>query len=116
MERKKHTIDASNRPLGRLASEIATILRGKHKPEYQPHLDQGDIVEVENIENIVFTGKKMEQKKYYRHSGYPGGIKEEKLEDLFQKDPGEVLKRSVRRMMPSNRLRKEMLKRLIIKK
>ena len=116
MERKKHTIDASNRPLGRLASEIATILRGKHKPEYQPHLDQGDIVEVENIENMVFTGKKMEQKKYYRHSGYPGGIKEEKLEDLFQKDPGEVLKRSVRRMMPSNRLRKEMLKRLIIKK
>ena len=77
MERQKHTIDATDRPLGRLATEIATLLRGKHKPEFQPHLDQGDIVEVTNVDKIKFTGKKMEQKKYYRHSGHPGNLKEE---------------------------------------
>lgn len=115
MERQKHTIDATDRPLGRLASEIAMILRGKNKPEFQPHLDMGDIVEVDNVGKMVLTGKKMEQKKYYRHSGYPGGIKEERVEELFQNNPGEVLRRSVRRMLPDNKLRKNMLKRLIIK-
>ncbi len=115
MERQKHTIDATDRPLGRLATEIAMILRGKNKPEFQPHLDMGDIVEVDNVDQLVLTGKKMEQKKYYRHSGYPGGLKEEKVEELFQKDPGEVLRRAVRKMLPDNKLRKNMLKRLIIK-
>ena len=115
MERQKHTIDATDRPLGRLATEIATLLRGKHKPEFQPHLDQGDIVEVTNVDKIKFTGKKMEQKKYYRHSGHPGNLKEESLEKKFQKNPGEVLKRSVRNMLPDNKLRKNMVKRLIIK-
>lgn len=115
MEREKHTIDATDRPLGRLATEIAMILRGKNKPEFQPHLDMGGIVEVENADKMVLTGKKMEQKKYYRHSGYPGGIKEERVEELFQKDPGEVLRRSVRKMLPNNKLRKNMIKRLIIK-
>lgn len=115
MERKKHTIDATDRPLGRLASEIAMILRGKNKPEFQPHLDMGDIVEVENADKIVLTGKKMEQKRYYRHSGRPGSLKEEKVDELFQKDPGEVLKRSVKKMLPNNKLRQRMIKRLIIK-
>lgn len=115
MDRKKQIIDATDRPLGRLASEIAIILRGKNKPEFQPHLDLGDVVEIKNIDKMVLTGKKLEQKKYYRHSGYPGGIKEEKAGDLMEKNPGEVLKRAVRKMLPDNRLRKNMLKRLIIK-
>ncbi len=115
MDRNKHTIDATNRPLGRLASEIAIILRGKNKPEFQPHLDQGDIVEVENVDKLVLTGKKIEQKTYYRHTGYPGGIREKKAGDMLENEPGELLKRSVRNMLPKNKLRKDMLKRLIIK-
>ncbi len=115
MERKIHKIDAKNKAVGRLATQIALLLRGKHKSEYAPHIDMGDIVEVVNIGQLKFSGKKLEQKKYYRHSGYPGGLKETALKDLFKKNPAEVLRRAVRQMLPANRLRQKMLKRLIIR-
>lgn len=113
--RQLHKIDVAEKSLGRVATEIALILRGKNKPEFEPHMDCGDMVEVENVENLKFTGKKLEQKKYYRYSGYPGGLKETKLSDLNKENPGEVLKRAVREMLPPVKFRKEMLKRLIIK-
>ena len=111
-ERKIHKIDAADQVMGRLASSIALILRGKNKAEFQPHIDGGDIVEVANVKKMKFTGKKMEQKKYFRYSGYPGGLKETKIADLA---PAEVLKRAVKQMLPATRLRDNMLKRLIIK-
>ncbi len=114
-ERKTHKIDANNEAVGRLAGRIALILRGKNKPEYEPHLDMGDIVEVTNADKMKFTGNKLEQKEYYHHSGYPGGLKTKKVSEVMEKDPGEVLKRAVREMLPNNRLRKGMMKRLIIK-
>src|SRR6056297_1513370 len=115
MDREKYTIDASEQSVGRLATKIATLLRGKNKPEFVPHLDQGGIVEVSNVEKIKFTGKKKEQKKYYNYSGYPGGMRERKTGEVFEGKPEEVLKRTVRNMLPDNKLRKQMLKRLIIK-
>ncbi len=115
IERKLHKIDASNKSVGRLATEIATILRGKNKPEFEPHLDCGDIVEVSGVDKLKFTGKKLEQKKYFRYSGYPGGLKTIKMSDLVKKNPGEILKRAVREMLPPVKFRKNMLKRLIIK-
>jgi large subunit ribosomal protein L13 len=114
IERQKHQLDATDRSAGRLATEIATLLRGKHKPEFVPHVDMGDIVEVSNASRMRFTGKKLEQKKYYRYSGYPGGIKETKLSELKEEKPEEVLERAVRNMLPANKLRKNMLKRLTI--
>lgn len=114
MERKTHIIDATGKVLGRLASEIAILLRGKQKPEFQPQKDIGDFVIVKNIEKMKITGKKIEQKKYYRHSGYPGGIKEIPLAKLFQKNPGEVLKRAVFGMLPKNKLRRKWIQRLKI--
>lgn len=116
IERQKHQIDAADRPAGRLASEIAKILRGKNKPDFNPSQDMGDIVEISNVGKMKFTGKKLEQKKYYSHSGYPGGIKETKLEDLYQEKPEEVLRGMVRKMLPAVKFRRDMLKRLIIKK
>lgn len=116
MERKTHTIDATDKILGRLAVEIAVLLRGKHKPDFAPNKDMGDIVVVKNIENLRFDEKKMEQKKYYRHSGYLGGIKEISLKDLFKKDPEKVLKKAVFGMLPKNKLRPLMIKRLKIEK
>jgi len=112
MERKAHTIDAAGRILGRLASEIAVLLRGKDKTDFAPYKDIGDIVIVKNIDKLKFTGKKMEQKKYYRHSGYPGGLKEISLGKLFEKNPAEVLKKAVWGMLPKNKLRAKMIKRL----
>ena len=115
IERKIHKIDATDKTIGRMASEIALILKGKNKPEYQPHLDCGDIVEVANIGKVKFTGKKLEQKKYFSFSGYPGGLKTKAMKDVLSKNPGEVLKRAVREMLPPVRFRGAMLKRLIIK-
>jgi large subunit ribosomal protein L13 len=115
INRKIHKLDATGKTIGRLATQISIILRGKNKPNFEPHLDQGDIVEVENIKNINFTGKKLEQKKYYSYSGYPGGLKTTKMNDLFKKNPGEILLRAVNEMLPPNRLRKIIIKRLIIK-
>ncbi|MFW5888528.1 MAG: 50S ribosomal protein L13 [Patescibacteria group bacterium] len=114
IERQKHQLDAADRAVGRLASDIAILLRGKNKPDFAPHIDMGDIVEVSNVSKMRFTGKKLEQKKYYRYSGYPGGIKETKLSELKEERPEEVLERAVRNMLPANKLRKNMLKRLII--
>ena len=110
MERKVYKLDATNQTVGRLSTQIATILRGKHKPEFQPHMDLGDIVEVENVSKLKFTGKE-----YYSYSGYPGGLKTKKMQDIMEKNPGEVLKRAVRKMIPNIKLRNDMLKRLIIK-
>lgn len=108
-------IDAADQSVGRLASKIALILRGKNKPEYQPHIDGGDIVEVNNLQKVKFTGKKLEQKKYFKYSGYPGGLKEKKMKDVFSKNPAEILKRAVKEMLPPNKLRDSMIKRLVIR-
>ena len=112
MKRETHTIDATDKVLGRLATEIAVLLHGKSKPDFAPNKDIGDFVEVKNIKKLKITGKKMEQKVYYRHSGYMGGLKETPLKKLFQEDPGEVLKKAVFGMLPKNKLRSEIIKRL----
>lgn len=116
MKRETHTIDAANKVLGRLATEIAILLRGKHKPDFVPYKDMGDFIVVKNIEKIKITGKKMEQKKYFHHSGYLGGLKEIPLKKLFEREPGEVLKKAVFGMLPKNKLRAEQIKRLKIMK
>ena len=115
MNRQLHKLDAEGKAVGRLASGIALLLRGKNKPEFTPNIDGGDIVEVSNITKLKFTGKKLKQKKYYKYSGYPGGLKEKTLGDVFDKDPGEVLRRAVLQMLPPITFRKAMMKRLIIK-
>ncbi|PIP24413.1 MAG: 50S ribosomal protein L13 [Candidatus Nealsonbacteria bacterium CG02_land_8_20_14_3_00_37_10] len=112
MQRETHTIDATGKVLGRLAAEIAVLLRGKHKSDFAPYKDIGDIIIVKNVAQLRFTGKKMEQKKYYRHSGYLGGLKEISLKELFAKNPAEVFKKAVFGMLPSNKLRAKMIKRL----
>jgi len=114
VKRDVYKVDAADQVLGRFASDIAMHLMGKHKPDFQPHIDSGDIVEVVNVDKMKVTGKKMEQKKYFHHSGYPGGIKEKVMEDLFEKDPAAVLEKAVSRMLPKNKHRKERLKRLKI--
>jgi large subunit ribosomal protein L13 len=101
--------------LGRFATQIAILLRGKHKKEFQPNKDLGDFVIVKNIDKIRVTGKKMENKKYYRHSGYLGGLKEISLKELFAKNPAQVLKLAVQRMMPRNKLARQQIKRLKFK-
>jgi large subunit ribosomal protein L13 len=112
MERQKHKIDATDKSPGRIASKIAILLRGKNKPSFEPHKDMGDVVIVENVDKMKLTGKKREQKKYYSHSGYPGGLKETVLEDLMDKNPEEVLRRAVSGMLPKNKLRAKQIKRL----
>ncbi len=113
--RKTHLLDAKGKTLGRLSSEIARLLQGKHKPAYAPETDHGDRVEVHNLEQLHFTGKKLEQKVYYRHSGYLGGLKIIPQKRVWSLDPASVLKRAVQQMLPNNKLRKERLKRLMIK-
>ena len=115
MDRKLHKIDAEGKAVGRIASEIAILLRGKNKTEFEPHIDGGDIVEVKNIDKLSFSGKKLEQKTYYKYSGYPGGLKERKLGDVYEKNPAEVLRKAVREMLPPVKFRTSMLKRLIIR-
>ncbi len=112
VERKWFVVDAEGKVLGRLASEIAKILRGKHKPYYQPDVDCGDFVIVVNAEKIRVTGKKLDQKKYYRHSNYPGGLKERSLKWMLEHKPEEVIRLAVKRMLPKNRLGHRMLKKL----
>ena len=109
-----YLIDGSNAVVGRLATIIAKILRGKHKATFTPHMDNGDFVVVKNVENIKFTGKKFTDKKYYRHTGYPGGIKETTPEKLQSKKPGEALKLAVKRMLPGGPLAKKQLTKLKI--
>ncbi len=107
-------IDASGHVLGRLAAEIALRLRGKHKPIYTPYVDTGDFIVVVNAEKIALTGKKLKDKVYYHHSGYPGGLKSITAEKLLQKQPGELLRRAVKGMLPKNTLGRGMLKKLKI--
>ena len=112
IERDWYVIDAQGQTLGRLATRVATILRGKNKPLYTPHVDCGDYVIVVNAEKIHVTGQKMTQKRYYRHSGYPGGLKEVTLRDQLQKFPNRVVEAAVRGMLPKNRLGRRMFKKL----
>lgn len=107
-------IDAKNAVVGRLATVISKIIRGKNKTTFSPHMDNGDFVIVKNIEHIKFTGKKFENKKYYRHTGYPGGIKETTPSKLHSKKPEEVLKLAVKRMLPGGPLAKKQLTKLKI--
>lgn len=112
MKRKTHTIDASGRILGRLATEIAILLRGKQRPDFVLYKDVGDFVVVKNVNKLKFTGKKKEQKKYYHHSGFLGGLKEIPLKKIFEKDPNEVLRKAVYGMLPKNKLRAKQIRRL----
>lgn len=112
MERETHTIDATNKALGRLSSQIAVLLRGKHKPDFSPHKDMGDFVIVKNVAKIRLSGKKMEKKKYFRHSGFIGGLKEVPLRKIFSSDPAKVLRKAVFGMLPKNKLRAKQIRRL----
>ncbi|MBC8248659.1 MAG: 50S ribosomal protein L13 [Anaerolineales bacterium] len=114
IEREWLLVNAEGKTLGRLASEIAQVLRGKHKPIYTPHLDCGDYVIVVNAEKVRVTGRKLDQKMYYHHSGYPGGIKSISLRNQLQKHPERVLQAAVRGMLPKNQLGRKMLKKLKI--
>lgn len=112
MERKTHTIDATGKVLGRLASQIAVLLRGKHKPDFLLNKDTGDFVVIKNADKIKLTGKKTEKKVYYHHTGYLGGLKKIPLKKIYEKDPGEIMRKAVFGMLPKNRLRQAQIKRL----
>lgn len=112
IQRDWYVVDAQGQTLGRLATRIATLLRGKHKSSFTPHVDCGDYVIVVNADKVHVTGQKMSQKKYYRHSGYPGGLKQVSLRDQLQKFPDRVIEAAVRGMLPKNRLGRRMFKKL----
>ena len=112
IEQAWRLVDADGRTLGRLATEIADVLRGKHKPVYTPHVDTGDFVVVVNAEKVRVTGKKLEQKIYYRHSGYPGGLRQRTLAEQLERRPEEVIRRAVRGMLPKNKLAAAQLRKL----
>ncbi|KOR24487.1 50S ribosomal protein L13 [Clostridium sp. L74] len=112
VERKWYIVDAADKPLGRVASQVASILRGKHKPTYTPHVDTGDNVIVINVEKVVLTGKKLDQKLLRHHSLYPGGLKEIPYREAIAKKPEFVFEEAVRRMLPSGVLGRKMLKKL----
>jgi len=112
IKREWFVIDATGMTLGRLATQIATVLKGKHKPIYSPHMDTGDFVVVVNAHKVRVTGRKMDQKIYYRHSGYPGGLKEISLRDQLDRHPDRVIRFAVRGMLPKNRLGRQMIKKL----
>jgi large subunit ribosomal protein L13 len=114
--RKWHQVDVSTTTLGRAATQIANFLRGKHKRDFTPHMDMGDFVVAVNVDKLKFTGRKIDQKKYYRHSGYLGGIKEMALKDLLKRDPEEVLKKAVFSMIDDIKFRKKIMSRLKIVK
>src|ERR687895_1578055 len=114
VERTWYLVDAEGKPLGRLATQIADTLGGKRKPEYTPHVDTGDFVVVVNAEKIAVTGKKLEQKRYYRHSGYPGGLRSRTLGEQLDRRPTEVLRKAVKGMLPRNRLSRAQLTKLKI--
>ncbi|PJE76487.1 50S ribosomal protein L13 [Candidatus Uhrbacteria bacterium CG10_big_fil_rev_8_21_14_0_10_48_16] len=114
MSREIHTLDAEGKAPGRLATEIARLLIGKHKSTYTPHIDDGDHVQVLNASKMVVTGKKMDQKVYYHHTEYAQGLREKKMSKVWNEDPGEVLRRAVSRMLPKNKHRNERLKRLVV--
>jgi large subunit ribosomal protein L13 len=109
-----YVVDAEGKTLGRLATAIADTLRGKNKPQYTPHVDTGDFVVVVNAEKIAVTGKKLDEKIYYRHSGYPGGLKERTLREQLNRRPTEVLRKAVKGMLPRNRLARQQITKLKI--
>jgi large subunit ribosomal protein L13 len=111
-ERNWLVVDASDQTLGRLATQIADALRGKRKPEYTPHCDVGDFVIVVNADKVVVTGKKLEEKRYYRHSGYPGGLRSRTLAEMLDRRPEEVIRRAVKGMLPRTRLGRAQLRKL----
>jgi large subunit ribosomal protein L13 len=113
-ERNWLVVDATGKTLGRLATQLADALRGKRKPEYTPHVDVGDFVIVVNAEKVSVTGNKREEKRYYRHSGYPGGIRSRTLNDMLERQPEEVLRKAVKGMLPRNRLGRAQLRKLKI--
>jgi large subunit ribosomal protein L13 len=112
VDRTWFVVDAENKTLGRLATEIAHRLRGKHKPEYTPHVDTGDYIVVVNAEKIRVTGNKFNDKMYYRHSGYPGGIKEMNFKDMQERHPERIVEKAVKGMLPRNPLGRAMFKKL----
>jgi len=112
IDRQWLVVDASNQALGRLASEIARLLRGKHKASFTPHLDTGDFVVVVNAKRIRLTGKKLDEKKYYRHSGYPGGLRVETAREMLTKHPERMIRAAVWGMLPKNRLGRKLLGKL----
>ncbi|NLJ90077.1 MAG: 50S ribosomal protein L13 [Clostridiales bacterium] len=114
VERKWYVVDATDHTLGRLASEIASVLRGKHKPIYTPHVDTGDYVIVVNADKIQVTGKKLDQKIYYKHSLYIGGMKEQTLREKLEKKPTDVISLAVKGMLPKGPLGRQMLKKLFV--
>lgn len=114
IERKWYVVDAADHTLGRLASEVASVLKGKNKPIYTPHLDTGDYVIIINAEKIKVTGKKLDQKLYRKHSEYTGGFKETTLRQMLDKKPEDVLVHAVKGMLPKNALGKDMLKKLFV--
>ena len=116
VDRKWYVIDAANIPLGRVASQVAAILRGKNKTIYTPHVDTGDYVIVINSDKMVLTGNKLNDKKYFHHSGYPGGIKEESYKDLMEKKSDFTLEKAVKGMLPKNSLGKKMFTKLKVYK
>jgi large subunit ribosomal protein L13 len=109
-----YVVDADGKTLGRLATAIADTLRGKNKPQYTPHVDTGDFVVVVNAEKISVTGKKLDEKMYYRHSGYPGGLKQRSLREQLERRPTEVLRKAVKGMLPRNRLARQQITKLKI--
>ena len=109
---KEHIIDADGKVLGRLAVQVANLLRGKSKPGFAPHLDQGDSVVVFNTDKIVLTGRKMSQKNYFSYSGYPGGLKRKRISAAFKNDSRDVLRKAVWGMLPNNKLRNQFIKKL----
>ena len=112
VERKWYVVDAANIPLGRVASQVAAVLRGKNKPIYTPHVDTGDYVIVINTDKMILTGNKLEDKKYFHHSGFPGGLKEATYKDLMAKKSDFVLEKAVKGMLPKNSLGRKMFKKL----
>ena len=112
VEREWYVVDAAEQTLGRMASQVALVLRGKHKPIYSPAVDVGDFVVIINAEKVSTTGRKLDQKIYYRHSGYPGGLKQMTLRELLKKHPTQAVEHAVRGMLPKNRLGRKMFKKL----
>ena len=114
VDRKWFVVDAADKTLGRLSTEVATLLRGKHKPTYTPHIDCGDNVIIINASEVALTGNKLENKKYYNHSRYVGGLRERTAKEMKEKYPIEMMERAVKGMLPHNRLGRQMYKKLFV--
>ena len=114
VERKWYVVDAEGKTLGRLATQVATVLRGKNKPTYTPHIDCGDYVIVINAEKVVLTGNKLDDKMYYNHSGFPGGLRERNAKTMIEKYPEEMVERAIKGMLPHNPLGRTMGKKLFV--